>query len=246
MKIISESIIKSNTGKTFEVKKGQIIRVIGESTADYVVFNLREVKERFDQARTKVDQGKIYVTTGDVLISKYNNVMQTIVKDTYRGTHDMEKGMCSTSFYKKWGDEIFKIYGGVWKRLGRKKVVAPKHGCWENLAQALKPYGVQKEDVPSPLNVFQTMVINAKTGSMRYSMTRPRPGGDTMDLRCEMDCLVGISACPEGGRGKDLKSDDLQKLMRIIFDSGQRKSPLILFQRGKAFSQDTNFDYSPS
>ena len=68
-----------------------------------------------------------------------------------------------------------------------------------------KPYGVQKEDVPSPLNVFQTMVINAKTGSMRYSMTRPRPGGDTMDLRCEMDCLVGISACPEGGRGKDLK-----------------------------------------
>ena len=42
-----------------------------------------------------------------MLISKYNNVMQTIVKDTYRGTHDMEKGMCSTSFYKKWGDEIF-------------------------------------------------------------------------------------------------------------------------------------------
>src|SRR5919106_6874459 len=84
VKIVSESIIKSNTGKTFVVKKGQIIRVIGESTADYVVFNLRDVKERFDQARTKVDQGKIYVTTGDVLISKYNNVMQTIVKDTYR------------------------------------------------------------------------------------------------------------------------------------------------------------------
>jgi len=61
---------------------------------------LHNVKERFDQARTKVDQGKIYVTTGDLLISKYNNVMMTIVKDTYRGTHDMEKGMCSTSFYK--------------------------------------------------------------------------------------------------------------------------------------------------
>ena len=64
MKIISEAIVKSNSGKTFEVKKGHIIRVIGESTADYVVFNLRNVKERFDQARTKVDQGKIFVTTG--------------------------------------------------------------------------------------------------------------------------------------------------------------------------------------
>jgi uncharacterized protein YcgI (DUF1989 family) len=64
---------------------------------------------------------------------------------------------------------------------------------------------VAKEDVPSPLNIFQTMVINANTGSMRYSMTRPRPGGDMVDLRSEMDCLVGISACPEGGRGKDLR-----------------------------------------
>ena len=133
MKIISESIIRSNSGKTFVVKKGQVIRIIGESTADYVVFNLRNVQERFDQARTKVDQGKIYVTTGDVLISKFNNVMQTIVKDTYRGTHDMEKGMCSTSFYKKWGDEIFKIYGGVWKRLGRKKSSRPSTAAGKTL-----------------------------------------------------------------------------------------------------------------
>jgi uncharacterized protein YcgI (DUF1989 family) len=171
MKIISESTIKNNTGKTFVVKKGQIISVIGQSTADYVVFNLRNVKERFDQARTKVD---------------------------------LEKGMCSTSFYKKWGDQIFEIYGGVWKKLGRQRGVAPKHGCWENLAKALKPHGVAKEDVPSPLNIFQTMVIDGKTGTMRYAMVRPDPGSQ-MDLRAEMDCLVGISACPEGGRGRDLR-----------------------------------------
>jgi hypothetical protein len=200
----SEYVIPKNTGKPFVVKKGEIIRVAGESTADFVVFNLRNVKERFDQARTKVNQGKIYVTTGDVLISKYNNIMMTIVKDTYAGTHDMEKGMCSTSFYKKWGDKIFAIYGSTWKKLGRRRGAAPKHGCWENLAKALKPYKVAKEDVPSPLNIFQTMVINAKTGSMRYATIRPKPG-TYMDLRAEMDCLIGISACPEGGRGKELK-----------------------------------------
>ncbi len=202
--VVSEHVIQKNTGSAFIVKKGQVLRVVGESTADFVVFNLRNVKERFDQARTKVDQGKIYVTTGDALISKYNNVMMTIVKDTYQGTHDMEKGMCSTSFYKKWGDKIFAIYGATWKKLGRKRGAAPKHGCWENLAGALKPWKIPKEDIPSPLNIFQTMVINAKTGTMRYAMTRPKPGTH-MDLRAEMDCLVGISACPEGGRGKDLK-----------------------------------------
>jgi len=203
--IIEETIIPKNSGKAFVVKRNQIIRVIGESTADFVVFNLRNVRERFDQARTKVDQGKIYVTTGDLLISKSNSIMMTIVKDTYKGTHDMEKGMCSTSFYKKWGAKIFAIYGGTWKKLGRKRGVAPKHGCWENLTKALKPYKIDKEDIPSPLNIYQTMTINAKTGSMRYAMTRPREGGDMMDFRAEMDCLVGISACPEGGRGKDLK-----------------------------------------
>src|SRR5881409_4034658 len=199
-----EHVIQKNTGRAFVVKKGRILRVMGESTADFVVFNLRNVRERFDQARTKVDQGKIYVTTGDVLISKYNNVMMTIVRDTYRGTHDMEKGMCSTSFYKKWGDKIFDIYRATWRKLGRKRGAAPKHGCWENLGRALKPWKILKEDIPSPLNLFQTMVINAETGTMRYAMIRPKPGTH-MDLRAEMDCLVGISACPEGGRGKDLK-----------------------------------------
>ena len=204
MVVVREAVIRKNTGMTFVVKKSQVMRITGQSTADFVVFNLNDVRERFDQARTKVDQGKIYVSTGDVLISKFNSVMMTIVKDTYQGTHDMEKGMCSTSFYRKWGDKIFKIYGGTWKKLGRKRGAAPKHGCWENLAKALKPWKVRKEDVPSPLNIFQTMVINAKTGSMRYAMTRPKPGTH-IDLRAEMDCLVGISACPEGGRGKELK-----------------------------------------
>ncbi len=202
--IFGEIMIAKNTGMAFVVKKGHLIQVSGESTADFVVFNLNNVKERFDQARTKVGQGKIYVSTGDLLISKFNNVMMTIIEDTYDGTHDMEKGMCSTSFYEKWGDKVFEIYGGTWRKIGRKKDAAPDHGCWENLTAALKPWEIAPEDIPSPLNIFQTMVINGKTGTMRYALKRPKPGTH-MDLRAEMDCLVGISACPEGGRGKELK-----------------------------------------
>lgn len=202
--VVSEAVIQNNTGMAFMVRSGQVIRVIGESTADFVVFNLNNFRERFDQARTKVDQGKIYVGKGDSLISKFNNVMMTIVEDTYKGTHDLQKGMCSSSFYEKWGDKIFDIYGATWKKLGRKREASPDHGCWENLTSALKPWQIPPEDIPSPLNIFQTMVINAKTGTMRYSTKRPKPGTH-IDLRAEMDCLVGISACPEGGRGKDLR-----------------------------------------
>ena len=149
--IVTESVIKHNTGMAFTLKKGQVIRVIGQSTADFVVFNLDDVRERFDQARTKVDQGKIFFTKGDVLISKSNNVMMTIVDDTYKGTHDMEKGMCSTSFYQKWGDKIFAIYGDVWRQIGRKPEAAPDHGCWENLTDALKRWNIPPGRHPEPL-----------------------------------------------------------------------------------------------
>ncbi|MFQ5850546.1 MAG: DUF1989 domain-containing protein [Candidatus Binatia bacterium] len=210
-KVVREAVVPKNTGMAFIVRQGQYIRVIGESTADFVVFNLNNLRERFDQSRTKVDQGKIYVSAGDVLISKLNNVMMTIVEDGYQeGTHDLQKGMCSRSFYEKWGEKVFEIYGDTWARVGRRREAVPDHGCWENLTEALKPWQVPPEDVPSPLNVFQTMVIDGERGTMRYSTTRPKPG-TRIDLRAEMDCLVGISACPEGGRGKELRVVVYQK-----------------------------------
>jgi len=187
MRVIQEDVIPSNTGKAFPVKKNQVIRVTGQSTADFVVFNLKNVRERFDQARTKVDLGKIYVSTGDILISKFNNVMMTIVKDTYQGSHDMEKGMCSTSFYKKWGDEIFKIYGATWKRLGRKRGAAPKHGCWENLAEALKPWRILKEDIPSGLRRLQPEKCQ---GAVRPGADQGRPGKDLRQHRRRFDLQV--------------------------------------------------------
>ena len=41
--------------------------------------------ERFDQARTKVYNMKLWITTGDVLYSKLNNPMMTIVEDQFAG-----------------------------------------------------------------------------------------------------------------------------------------------------------------
>jgi uncharacterized protein YcgI (DUF1989 family) len=54
MKILGELVLPYNTGKSFVVKKGQRIRIIAESIVDCVPFNLDNMRERFDQARTKV------------------------------------------------------------------------------------------------------------------------------------------------------------------------------------------------
>ena len=79
----------------------------------------------------------------------------------------------------------------------------PDHGCWENLTQALTPWHIPAEDIPSPFNIFQDMEIDGKTG--RMEMTNKQPAQpEHVDLRAEMDCLVSVSACPWFGKGGPL------------------------------------------
>src|SRR5512143_739358 len=96
MSLLTSQTVPKNSGVAFEVLKGQRIRIAGRSIVDFVAFNLRDLTERFDQARTKTNQVKIFISTGDVLYSKRNNPMMTIVEDTFtEGRHDLQKGMCS-------------------------------------------------------------------------------------------------------------------------------------------------------
>ena len=96
MAILKGEVVPKNSGAAFEVRKGQRLRVAGRSIVDFVAFNLHDLNERFDQARTKTNQVKIFISTGDILYSKRNNPMLTIVEDTFKeGRHDLQKGMCS-------------------------------------------------------------------------------------------------------------------------------------------------------
>src|SRR5689334_11121578 len=96
MKILQSVVVPKNSGKSFVVKKGQVLRVAGRTIVDFVAFNLHNVRERFDQARTKTNQVKLFLSTGDQLFSKDNNAMLTIVEDSFKaGRHDLQKGMCS-------------------------------------------------------------------------------------------------------------------------------------------------------
>jgi len=197
MKKLLEYTVPANTGWAAELKKGQVIRISGTTTVDFVAFSLQNLRERFDQARTKVYNMKLFISTGDKLMSKSNQHLMTIAEDTYRdGTHDLQKGMCS----RKKMEMTYRgsTYGGSrWEKYED----IPPRGCFENLSEAMKPYGVTPEDLPNPLNIFQTMKIDGNTGKMEYTYVKPRPG-TYVDLRAEMDLLIAVSACPEGGKAK--------------------------------------------
>ena len=206
MAVLKSDHIPKNSGRAYVVKKGQRLRIAGKSIVDFVAFNFDDLTERFDQARTKTNQVKIFISTGDVLFSKRNNPMLTIVEDTFtEGRHDLQKGMCSRKRFEM-------VAQGKSKRVFAEGVdinpkapqEIPDHGCFENLSHALKDWKIAPEDIPSPFNIFQCMRIDPDTGIMYDTMIRPKDEAH-VDFRAEMDCLVAASACPESGRGQAIR-----------------------------------------
>lgn len=206
MTMLHKNIVPKNSGAAFELKKGQRMRIAGKSIVDFVAFNLNDLTERFDQARTKTNQVKIFISTGDVLYSKRNNPMLTIVEDTFKqGRHDLQKGMCSRKRFEMVAQGQSKRVFAEGVDINPKKAEEiPDHGCWENLTNAVKSWNIAADDVPSPFNIFQCMRIDPDTGIMYDTMIRPKDEAH-VDLRAEMDLLVAASACPESGRGQAIR-----------------------------------------
>ena len=206
MAVLESVVVPKNSGKSFVVKKGQRLRVAGRTVVDFVAFNLHNLRERFDQARTKTNQVKIFISTDDQLFSKLNNPLLTIVEDTFKeGKHDLQKGMCSRKRFEMIAKGLAqrKFAGGVDLNPQRPEDI-PDHGCLENLIDALKAYDIPPEDIPSPFNIWQTMKIDPETGAMLDTTIRPKDEAH-IDFRAEMDCLVAVSACPQSGRGEAIR-----------------------------------------
>ena len=198
MQKLSDQVIepdKDGRGLALELRKGQLIRIAGRQTVDFVAFNLDNLSERFDQARTRVNQMKLFLTTGDYLVSKDNTTMLTIVEDGWPWTHDLQKGLCSRKRHEmafRGQSSTDAVAGGGARNSPKTWEELPLRGCWENLTTALEPWGIDRWDIPSGFNIFQNMRIDGETGRMYFDHHRPEE--DTFILmRAEMDLLVAGS-----------------------------------------------------
>ena len=193
MKIIRDDFVPANSGWGSELQKGQVLRLTAMTIIDFVCVSAHNLRERFDQALTKTNNGKIYISTGDVLYSSFNNPMLTIVEDSFAGTghHDLQYGTCSGPRFARAKQE-----GRLNQYHHGHDIPIPDHGCWENLQHGLRHWDVRPEEIPSPLNVFQHVEIDTTSGEIRHSPIRPaRP--ISFQMRAEMDLIVAASACPD-------------------------------------------------
>lgn len=179
--LLNRKRIEPQSGIGFEIQRGQRMRIIdveGEQVADLFCFAADEVKEKLSSGHTTDYNGKIYLTRGDVLYSNRSNPMFTIIEDQV-GNHIMLYAPCSQKMFEK-------SYG-----------VTEKHpNCLENMVRNLEGYRVEESQITVPMNIFMSIEITQE-GKIEIKTPKSK-AGDYLEMRAEMDMVVGITACSAG------------------------------------------------
>ena len=173
------SIIPPRSGVAFRLAEGQMLDVIdveGSQVSDLLAYNAADVREVISNGRTFDYEETIKLTAGNVLWSNRSNPMLEIVTDE-APSHDFLLTPCSEATFEHFYPD------------------KPVHrGCFGNLVEALGPFGVESDAIPTAFNVFMNVPVDG--GSGRLSVDPPRSrAGDTVSFCAKMDLIIGLTAC---------------------------------------------------
>ena len=176
---MSDVRIPPRSGVAFTLCAGQRLTVIdpeGEQVADLVAYAAGDTGEAISSGRTLDYASRIFLSTGDPLYSNRSRPMLRIEADTV-GRHDFLLTPCSADTFRI-------IYGHE----------HPHRGCHGNLAEALAPWGIGPDQIPTAFNVFMHVDVNGETGELKVLPPRSK-AGDHVTFKAEMDLIVGLTAC---------------------------------------------------
>lgn len=176
------NIIPPRSGVAFTLDKGQKLTVVdieGEQVSDLVCFNRSDTREYLSSGRTIDYAETIFLTTGHPLYSNRSNIMLEIKEDTV-GRHDFLLTPCSAEMFRI-------IYGHE----------HPHRGCFGNLSEALKQYGIEPDAIPICFNIFMHVTVNGDSGKVAVLPPKSK-AGDHVLFEASMDLLVGMTACSAG------------------------------------------------
>lgn len=163
------------------VKANEVLRVSldeGFSTISVVAWNAADPSERMNLPDTVKVQWTTGLGKGRVIFSDMGKVMFSIVEDS-SGAHDcLMGGSTASSNAKK--------YAGA--------NGAALRNTRDNFVLVATKAGLDKRDIPAALALFAPVRVDAD-GRFEWK-TDLVSGGDYVDLRAEMDMIVGFSNCP--------------------------------------------------
>ena len=171
--------IAERSGTAFRLERGATLSVIdpqGEQVADLLAFNADDIGEVISSGRTLDYAETLYLTMGHKLYSNRSRVMLDIIGDTV-GRHDFLLTPCSF-------DTFLHFYPSL----------PPHRGCFGNLSEALEPYGVTPDRIPTAFNCFMNVPVDGATGKLRV-LPPISKAGDCITFRAQMDLIIGLTAC---------------------------------------------------
>lgn len=176
-----EKVIPACEYSAFGVSRGDYFDVVdreGKQVGDMVCFNRYDFDEKLSCAYSNVMNKKWLLTEGDNLYTNRARKILHIVEDTAK-VHYSGGGFCSDEYN-------FAAFGA-----------GGTGNCFDNLQRSLEPYGVTPGQLShdSCFNIFMN-VIYQSDGKLTLDEPLSR-SGDYIRFRAEMDCLVGLSCCPQ-------------------------------------------------
>ncbi|TDH25157.1 urea carboxylase-associated family protein [Segetibacter sp. 3557_3] len=176
------NIITPRSGVAFELKKGASLKITdieGQQVSDLICYNCDDTSEYLSAGRTLDYTETIYLSKGHRFYSNRSNVMFSITEDTV-GTHDFLLAPCSAEMFRiTYGDKV------------------PHRGCFGNLCEALEPFGIGPDNIPTCFNVFMNVPVDGATGKLAVLPPKSK-AGDYLIITAEMDLVVGMTACSAG------------------------------------------------
>lgn len=159
--------------------KGQRLEIIdiqGEQVSDLFCYNAHDTAEYLSSGRTIDYAETIFLTKGHSFYSNRSNVMFKMMEDSV-GKHDFLLTPCSA--------EMFRIIYGHEE---------PHRGCFGNLCESLKAFGINGDQIHTTFNIFMNVAIDAETGVISVLPPKSK-ANDRVILEAEMDLIVGLTAC---------------------------------------------------
>jgi uncharacterized protein YcgI (DUF1989 family) len=184
--------VPAGGGAACTVAAGEYLRVVdvcGGQVADFNAWSQADPRERFWSARTRIMEAA-HLTTGHRLWSSPNmQVLFTLTGDTVQPLPSPLGGKSHDLLWARCSAQLWELREGL----------KNARNCQENIAEAIRPFGLSVHDVHDAFNIFM------KTGLTRedrlFQESPESQAGDYVEMRAEIDCIVGVSACPgEGNR----------------------------------------------
>jgi urea carboxylase-associated protein 2 len=168
------------------IGRGKLVRFTAldeGANVSLLLYNAKNMSERYNMPDTLKAQHTVYLTKGNVLMSDNGRVLASIVEDSV-GWHDTISGYTTREMTDaKYGATTYQELRNDWLRSGE-----------ENFAMELVRNGLSLRDLVPVVNLFSKVYCDHR-GDMHFVVGHCQKGA-TVTLRTEMDVLVVLSNTP--------------------------------------------------